>query len=209
MGKKKKDINDTPENDFGWGEMLTRDHFLYFAAAGRLLLDFFHLSDFEISFQFADADEDDPRAATLITDFGNRIGSIILYDHWDRKPTDYNLWLVAFHEVLEVLFSDVSSMASERSWDEVQYDREHHRVIRILEKTVFERMWMNGHDLFNFQPLPEGGHISRPDISKMVDKRPSMHDTRVQCDKCGGDGRIDSVPPLQGPKKRRNVTKAK
>ena len=90
-----------------------------------------------------------------IESFGNRLAFIILFDMWDAPPSPMNLWIVAFHEVLGLLFSDCHMMASSRDWDEESYDREHHRIVRIFENTVFSDMWDNKNGIFNIQPSDE------------------------------------------------------
>lgn len=188
-------------------EELTREHFFYFVACCRVWADFFQLGDCEIRYQFVEADENDPRATMVPADIGNRLFQIVLYDSWDMAPNDENLWKTAFHEVLEVLTSDVHAAAYARDWNLERYDREHHRIIRILERAVFHGMWKDGHRIFNFQPTTEGGKISVPEIPEL-DNNESMHGTGVQRDEQESGGCANSVSPLQGSEKRGYIAKA-
>ena len=146
---------------------LEKHHFAYFVGCCKAFIIHAGLLDWEVSFQFLGSDESSPRASTIIHDRHNRLGSIQLYDSWDRIPSEFNLWKTAFHEVMELLLSDLHCLAMDRGWDYDTYDREHHRVIRILEKAWFEGIWENGHDIFNFQPDAKGGRSSRPELPEL------------------------------------------
>jgi len=146
---------------------LEKHHFQYFVGCCKAFIIHAGLLDWEVSFQFLGSDESSPRASTIIHDRHNRLGSIQLYDSWDRIPSEFNLWKTAFHEVMELLLSDLHCLAMDRGWDYNTYDREHHRVIRILEKAWFEGIWENGHDIFNFQPDAKGGRSSRPELPEL------------------------------------------
>ena len=146
---------------------LEKHHFQYFVGCCRAFIKFLGLMDWEVSFNFFCSDENTPRASTIIHDRHNRLGSIQLYDSWDKIPSEFNLWKTAFHEVIELLMSDLHCLAMDRDWDYNTYDREHHRVIRILEKSWFEEIWENGHGIFNFQPDAKRGRSSKPELPKL------------------------------------------
>jgi len=156
----------TEKNDAGEIDV-ERHHFAYFIACCRSFIDILGLYDWEVSFQYVGSDKTTPRASTTIHDRFNRLASIQLYDSWDRDPDEYNLWIVSFHEVIELLLSDLHCMAAARDFDYNLYDREHHRVIRMLENAWFKEIWKYGHEIFNFQSDAKDGKTSRPELPKL------------------------------------------
>jgi len=144
-----------------------RHHFIYFIACCRSFIKMMGLSDWDVSFQYLGSDETTPRASTTVHDRFNRLASIQLYDSWDREPNEYNLWIVSFHEVIELLLSDLHCMAENRDWNYNLYDREHHRVVRILENAWFKEIWKYEHGIFNFQSDAKGRKASRPELPDM------------------------------------------
>ena len=146
---------------------LEKHHFAYFVGCCGAFIKHAGILEWEVSFQFLGSDSGTPRASTTIHDRHNRLASIQLYDSWDRVPSEFNLWKTAFHEVMELLLSDLHCLAQSRCWDYDTYDSEHHRVIRTLEKVWFEEIWKNGHDVFNFQSDAKGGNTARPALPKL------------------------------------------
>jgi len=149
------------------GINLERHHFSYFIGCCKALIKKLGLFDWEVSFQYYESDENTPRASTTVYDRFNRLAAIQLYDNWDRPANEFNLWMVAFHEVMELLLSDLHCMAMTREFDYHLYDREHHRVIRILENAWFKEIWENGHAIFNFQTDAKGRKSSRPELPEL------------------------------------------
>jgi len=161
---------------------LQSHHFAYFVGCCKALVRHIGINDWEISYQFLESDLDTPRASTTIYDKNNRLAGIQLHDSWDRVPSEFNIWKVAFHEVMELLLSDLSILAQSREWDYYDYDREHHRLIRILENSWFGGMWNDRHDIFNFQPDAEGRESSRPELPELGDQV-SLPDPKLQNNK--------------------------
>jgi len=157
---------------------LVSEHFEFFVSACKNWIKFLGLTDWCLTYRFLDEDSEDARAATLMEHRGNRVASIFLYNNWDIVPTDFALWRTAFHEVLELMLFDLHILAQRRDWDYEKYDREHHRVIRILENSFMRDMWDNGHEIFNFQSSTEGRGISRPKVFG-VDSNLVVYDTGV------------------------------
>ena len=125
---------------------ITNEHFDLFVIYCKNWIHFFSIYDWEIGYQFRETDSDDAKASFCVSDIGNRVGTIVLYDDFGFDLTDENyayvLSKVAFHEVVEVLMADVCYLAESRGLNETnRYDREHHRVVRLLENSVHWEMW--------------------------------------------------------------------
>lgn len=161
---------------------LERHHFAYFVGCCRSLVKLMGLLDWELSYQFLGSDAETPRASATVHDAGNRLASIQLYDEWDTDPNEWRLWRTAFHEVVELLLSNMHMMATSRAFDYLSYDREHHRVIRTLENSWFTEIWNNGHDVFNFQSDAEGRCCARPELPEL-DNKAQVPDPGVQRNK--------------------------
>jgi len=146
---------------------LDRHHFAYFAGCCKALVKLTGQLDWEISYLFIDSDDETPRASMKVHDRFNRIASIQLYDSWDKPPSEFHLWRMAFHEVMELMMADVHCMAMDRDFDYNSYDREHHKIIRILEAAWFDEVWKHGHEVFNFQPTSKGKNESRPEVPEL------------------------------------------
>jgi hypothetical protein len=145
-------------------EAVERHHFAYFVGCCKALIHQFGISDWDVAYHFFESDEDTPRASMVVHCRFNRVASIQLYDSWDKVPSEHHLWRTAFHEVMELLLADLGMMAQSRTFDPLAYDRESHRVIRIMESAWFEEAWHDGNEVFNFQPSTKGRGVSRPEI---------------------------------------------
>jgi hypothetical protein len=161
---------------------LEKHHFSFFVGCCKALVKLSGLHEWEVTYLFLGSDEESPRASTMVHDRFNRLASIQLYDKWNSIPSEFHLWRVAFHEVMELLLSDVHCLAMDREFDYNTYDREHHRVIRILEATWFDGMWKYGHEVFNFQSESKGRRVSRPEVPKLGDQL-SLPDPKLRKDK--------------------------
>ena len=151
------------DNVFG-EDALERHHFAYWVGCCKALIKLTGMADWDVAYHFLGSDDVSPRASMVIHDECNRVASLQLYDSWDKVPSEHNLWRTAFHEVMELLLADIAIMAHERFFNAKSYDRESHRVIRIMEVAWFEEMWKNGHEIFNFQSSTKGRGPSRPEI---------------------------------------------
>lgn len=146
---------------------LEKKHFIYFVNACKGFISFLGLVDWEVRYFFQEGDEDDPKACMGVEDYGNRLAAIFIFDQWDAPPTPRNLWMVAFHEVLELFMSDTRHMAESREFNALLYDREHHRIIRMLENSVFLDMWENKNELFDIQSTTEVPECTEQEISEV------------------------------------------
>jgi len=145
-------------------EILERHHFAYWVGCCKALIKVIEISDWDVSYHFFESDDATPRASMVVHCPCNRVASLQLYDRWDKVPSEHALWRTAFHEVMELLMVDINMMAHNREFDPSAYDREIHRVIRIMEDAWFEEMWTHGHEVFNFQPTGKGKVTSRPEV---------------------------------------------
>jgi len=119
---------------------VTSEEFYYFVEVCKKLKNYLGIIDWELRFHFMEGGPEDPRASMQVVDRYNRLAVITIYDDWDIAPSRDNLIKVAFHEMLELLFSDCHCLAMDRNFNYDTYDREHHRVIRILEHTFLDRI---------------------------------------------------------------------
>jgi hypothetical protein len=126
-------------DEFGMYE-LSDTHFERFTSECDKWISFFGFNDWDLDYMFTD-EETDARALTAIHCQHNRVASIVLSREWDIDPTEESLSKYAFHEVLELLFSDIHVLAVNREFDLDTFDKERHRVIRILEHSIFSRVW--------------------------------------------------------------------
>jgi hypothetical protein len=96
----------------------------------------FGLLDWEVHY-FIDEDDDDSRGCCVASS-ENGITSIFLNRHWEDKPKQAELRKVAFHEVWELILSPYRLLAESRYATGRELERERHRIIRILENTIWE-----------------------------------------------------------------------
>jgi len=78
--------------------------------------------------------------ADCSTDYDGRAATIRLNTKWRALITDDSLDESALHEVLEVMLSPLFGSAKARVWDEVEYTKNHHSVIRVFEKLLREEV---------------------------------------------------------------------
>jgi hypothetical protein len=145
-------------------EVLDSHHFAYFVGCCKALIKNIGVSDWDVSYHFFESDEETPRASMVVHDRTNRVASLQLYDRWDKVPSEHHIWRTAFHEVMELLMADLGMLAFQRHFSPAEYDRESHRVIRIMENAWFEEIWKHGHEIFNFQSTGKERGSSRPEI---------------------------------------------
>lgn len=119
---------------------LTEYHFDYWVECCRAWVKYFGLIQWEIHYSFQEASEDSPKASCSVEDFENRLVVLYLFNDFDSEPKAGYLNIVAFHEVMELFLSDIHMLAISREWSALEYDKEHHRIIRTLEKVVYPEL---------------------------------------------------------------------
>jgi len=96
------------------------------------------LQSWKVYFGFADTGDS---LATCATNYKGRNSTISLNKNqkfdkeiiWDKEK---NIKANALHECLELLLSPLRALASDRGWDETEYEKEHHSIIRTLENLL-------------------------------------------------------------------------
>ena len=117
----------------------TDRHFKIFCQEAQYWIDYFCL--YEQSWRFFHRDCEKNRAQFKSnSDDADHVCYLILGTSWHSDiPTDYSVRESAFHEVCEGLFFGIrNSLAINTAWGGV-VNHEIHRVIRILEHTLFKR----------------------------------------------------------------------
>ena len=104
-------------------------------------LDYFGMKDWSI--YYAQEKLDGIRAQCSFNCVGG-VATLILNTSWDEKDdsfvTNKIVKRTAFHEVCELLLGRLNNMASQRfNLDEMSVEEEIHRIIRILENSVWEQ----------------------------------------------------------------------
>lgn len=179
------------DNDY---KELDDSHYDYFVRCFKGWSEYIGITDWMVEYSFRD-DDDDYRAATFIYCTENRLAGVVLSNSWDVDPTDYALSKTAFHEALELLFADLTILAGKREYNEGTYDKERHRVIRMLERSLFNRMWNNGYDILDFQSDAKSGGTAGSPISE-IHSDETLPDTWVQRIKSKSRRFINSLSPF-------------
>ncbi len=118
----------------------TRYHFKYFVMSCKKWIKYFGLHRFEVFFEHENVQ--DSRACVRHKTVG-KIATISLSVDWPgyKIISNEELDKVAFHEILELLLSRLSSMCRGYvAYHESAVDEEIHVIIRTLENTLFEKI---------------------------------------------------------------------
>jgi len=119
---------------------LEERHFDYFVDCGKAYVRFYGLIDWEVHWFFREGTPDSPKACMEVSDFENRLASISLFDEFDSRPDESYLNRVVFHEVQELFICNLHALAISRDWDPLEYDKETHRIIRVMENIILPRL---------------------------------------------------------------------
>ena len=114
---------------------LTQKHFQLFRTECEKQLERLGLKSWRIYYQFKKLDDSFGRSEWK---YAGRVATITLATEFP-KPFDNleaQIKQTALHECLEILLVSVSSMAEDRTWDRLDFDKEIHSVIRTLEKLL-------------------------------------------------------------------------
>lgn len=76
---------------------------------------------------------------TCYTDYIGQAASVTLTKYTEDPMTQAQIEETALHEVLEILMSPCLSMAKSRVWDEMDYIKQHHIVIRTVTEIIKEK----------------------------------------------------------------------
>jgi hypothetical protein len=73
--------------------------------------------------------------------FDGRVANTVLQEKWDDVPYPGEIERVAFHEVMEAMLSDLWMLTTRRYLSEDEVEVARHRLIRILENSVWKQDW--------------------------------------------------------------------
>jgi len=103
-------------------------------------IEYFGIYGWEVNVNLQDKeDNDEHNMAVTYFDILNRRADIELGYEWNQEITDKELNKTAFHEVLEVLFSRIRTIAASRFITDSEIDEELHNLIRTLEKVICDK----------------------------------------------------------------------
>jgi hypothetical protein len=117
----------------------TAEHFSYFKAQCQVFIKFFGLYDWKVVFEHKSGKDGSLAACRpYVTD---KMAVIYLSPDWDEwEPTNADLRQVAFHEVCEMLLSDIHGAAHDTEFTPRQRENEMgyhvHALIRRMENCV-------------------------------------------------------------------------
>ena len=113
----------------------TKEDFELFKEECEYWLDEFGLKDYE-TFKWH-SDEAKQRGACTI-DVSGKIGELYLFKDWQDSPRNKKeISKTAFHETCELLIGELVSYANDRFTTEDQIIAASHRIIRVMEKLLF------------------------------------------------------------------------
>ena len=112
----------------------TKKDFAYFKSRCQYWLDYFKISEWAISFSHEDFGDSYAWTSTLPTAKDVRIGLAINHK---IKSTFKDIDRLAFHEVCELMLSDLSWYGSEY-FSQGIINEETHRIINRLENTIYK-----------------------------------------------------------------------
>ena len=117
----------------------TPKHFELFKKECLKWINVLGLNDWEMDYTHKDIKSE--WRSWVAYDVINRIATINLEISWDdNKPTDNLVKRMAFHEVLHLLFADISALVNSRTVTQKMLDMCEHKLIRILENILWDRM---------------------------------------------------------------------
>ena len=116
----------------------TKKDFEVFKAECEKWIEYFGMNDWDFCFVHK-APENLPNCrAACRADYCGKLVSLFLSHKWDDKPEPNELEKCAFHEVCEVLLSQMQALATSRWVTEDEVEVARHTVIAILGNTLFE-----------------------------------------------------------------------
>ena len=117
------------------------EHFETFKQECLYWIDFLNLGGWRMFFEHSDNPINKTWAAWTRTDYADRTFTIGLAVNWGKAPiTNFELCRNAFHEVFEVLMSDVGSIAKMDQCPSqlTELEKSIHLVIRTMENCLWE-----------------------------------------------------------------------
>ena len=112
---------------------LNNEHFNYFKSRCEYWQSFLGLLSWKI---YCKHENIGHNLADCSTNYIGRVATIRLHKKWNIPPGEKELDESALHEVCEVLLSPLFAQAKARVWDIEEYEKDHHGIIRTLEKVL-------------------------------------------------------------------------
>ncbi len=117
-------------------DMTTEEHFQLFQNECLKWLGQFGLKDWTVCFSHEELK--DETLAQCASDYSNCIATLLMQKNWKGEEiTEYTIRRIAFHEVMELLVSDLAKLASSRFIQEDELSKTRHMLIKRLENGVF------------------------------------------------------------------------
>jgi hypothetical protein len=135
--KKEPEQKDGLQEDGSY--ITTEQDYLTYKSETEKWVKFFGLTDFEWIVERKQTDEE-TRAQCWIH-FDGRVANTVLQEKWDDVPYPGEIERVAFHEVMEAMLSDLWMLTTRRYLSEDEVEVARHRLIRILENSVWKQDW--------------------------------------------------------------------
>jgi len=118
--------------------VLNNKHFSLFKKECNKWIKILGLRNWKVYYQFRGLDDSFGRTEWK---YSGMVATISLAKIFP-KPFDnleQQIKETALHECLELLLASISSLAEDRTWDRLVFDKEIHCVIRTLEKLLYEK----------------------------------------------------------------------
>jgi len=114
---------------------LTQKHFELFKAECKKQLERLGLQSWKVYYEFKKLNDAFGNAEWK---YSGRVATITLADDFPKpfESLENQIKETALHECLEILLASISSLAVDRSFDQIDFDKEIHAVIRTLEKLL-------------------------------------------------------------------------
>ena len=114
---------------------LSMKHFDLFQEECEKYLELLGLKSWKIYYKFEKLDDSFARAEWK---YAGRVATLTLANDFPKpfKTIEGQIKESALHECLEILLAPVSSLAEDRSFVRIDFDKEIHAVIRTLEKVI-------------------------------------------------------------------------
>ena len=116
---------------------LTSKHLKFFRAECEKQLERLGLKSWKVYYEFKKLDD---AFANTQWKYSGRVATISLADDFPKPFDSFEKQLkeTALHECLEILLASISSLAGDRRYDQIEFDKEIHIIIRILEKVLLK-----------------------------------------------------------------------
>ena len=114
---------------------LTNKHFQLFRKECERNLEYLGLKNWKVYYQFKPLKDSFGRSQWK---YSGMVATITLAMEFPKPFDDLEQQIkeTALHECLEILLAPLTSLAQDRTWDSLVFDKEVHTVIRILEKLL-------------------------------------------------------------------------